>query len=131
MAEQENIDTLMRVLEGFNRNDIDAAAEGLDPHVTYIVRGRASVSGRYRGRDAMASVLRRIKELTRGTMAGKPEVILAKGDEIMMYMRVTGSRPDGRKYDNYQAYLYRFRNGKLLEGQTIPVDQHAFEEFLA
>ncbi len=131
MAEQENIDTLMRVLDGFNRNDIDAAAEGLDPDVTYIIRGRASVSGTCRGRDAMASALRRIKELTRGTMAGKPEVVLAKGDEIMMYMRVTGSRPDGRKYDNYQAYLYRFRNGKLLEGQTIPVDQHAFEEFLA
>ena len=53
------------------------------------------------------------------------------GDNVMMYMHVTGSRPDGRRYDNDQAYLYRFRNGKLIEGQTIPVDQHAFEEFLA
>lgn len=129
--EQQNIDTLMRVLDGFNRNDIDAAAEGLDPDVVYIVRGRASVSGTYRGAAAFASALRRVKELTNGTMTVRPEVVLAKGDEIMMYMRVTGSRPDGRKYDNYQAYLYRFRNGKVLEGQTIPVDQHAFEEFLA
>jgi hypothetical protein len=51
---------------------INAAAEGLDPDVTYIVCGRASVIGTYRGRDAMASVLRRVKELTRGTMTAKP-----------------------------------------------------------
>jgi ketosteroid isomerase-like protein len=38
---------------------------------------------------------------------------------------------DGRSYDNYQAYLHRFRDGKLLEGQTIPVDQCAFDAFLA
>jgi ketosteroid isomerase-like protein len=53
----------------------------------------------------------------------------AQGDAIMMYMHVRGSRPDGRTYDNEQAYLYRFKDGKLIEGQTIPVDQHAFEEF--
>jgi ketosteroid isomerase-like protein len=131
MAEKENVDTLMAVIEGFNRNDMKAAAEGVDPAVTYIIRGRAKVSGIYKGREAMTVALRRIKELTDGTMAGKPEVVLARGDEVMMYMRVTGRRPDGRKYDNHQAYLYRFRNGKLFEGQTIPVDQHAFEEFFA
>jgi hypothetical protein len=46
-------------------------------------------------------MLRRIKEMIHGTNAGKPEVVLDKGDEIMMYMRVMGRRPDGRKYDNY------------------------------
>jgi len=119
------------VLDAFNRNDIDAAASGVADDVVYIIRGRATVSGIYRGRQQFAGVLRRIKQMTDGTMAGKPEVVLVDGDNIMMYMHVTGTRPDGRRYDNDQAYLYRFREGKLIEGQTIPVDQHAFEEFLA
>ncbi len=131
MSEQANINTLTAVLGAFNRNDLDAAAEGVDPEVTYIIRGRAAVSGTYRGHDAIANALRRVKELTAGTMVALPEVIVAKGDVVMAYMHVTGTRPDGRTYDNYQAYLYRFRNGKLIEGQTIPVDQHAFEEFFA
>ena len=131
MVENENLKTLMAVLEAFNRNDIDAAASGVADDVVYIIRGRATVSGTYRGRRDFADVLRRIKQMTDGTMAGKPEVVLAEGDNIMMYAHVTGSRPDGRSYDNDQAYLYRFREGKLIEGQTIPVDQHAFEEFLA
>ena len=130
MSEKKNLDTLMAVLTGFNNNDITAAAEGTHPDVTYIIRGRSIVSGTHRGREAFADVIRRVKELTNGTMSAKPEVVLAQGDEIMMYMHVTGRRSDGRTYDNYQAYLYRFRDGKLFEGQTIPVDQHAFEEFL-
>ncbi len=131
MVENENLKRLMAVLDAFNRNDIDAAASGVADDVVYIIRGRATVSGIYRGRQQFAGVLRRIKQMTDGTMAGKPEVVLVDGDNIMMYMHVTGTRPDGRRYDNDQAYLYRFREGKLIEGQTIPVDQHAFEEFLA
>ncbi len=131
MGERENIKTLMDIFEAFNRNDVGRAAEGLDPEVVYVIRGQASVSGTYRGREAFAGALRRIKELTGGTMRGTPEVVMASGDHIMMYLHVTGRRADGRHYDNYQAYLYRFRNGKMLEGQTIPVDARAFEEFLA
>ena len=131
MVENENLKTLMAVLDAFNRNDIDAAASGVAEDVVYIIRGRSPVSGTFRGQQAFADVLRRIKQMTDGTMAGKPEVVLADGDNIMMYMHVTGTRPDGRRYDNDQAYLYRFRDGKLIEGQTIPVDQHAFEAFLA
>jgi ketosteroid isomerase-like protein len=101
----------------------------LHPDITYIIRGRATVSGVYEGREAVATALSRIKELTSGTLIGEPEVIMAQGDEIMMYMLVSGTRPDGRTYENYQAYLYRYKDGKMIEGQTIPVDQYAFEQF--
>ena len=96
-ADQRNIETLMGIFEAFNRNDVDRAAEGLDPDVVYTIHGRAPVSGTYRGREAMAGALHRIKELTSGTMTGTPEVVMAKHDRVMMYLHVTGSRPDGRK----------------------------------
>ena len=129
MTPQQNIATLKAVLDAFNRNDLETMKENIDPDLTYIIRGRSRVSGTYRGPEGVIDALKRIKELTNGTMSGSPEVILAEGDEIMMYMRVTGKRPDGREYDNYQAYLYRIRNGKMVEGQTIPVDQYAFDKF--
>jgi hypothetical protein len=40
-----------------------------------------------------------------------------------------GSRPDGRTYDNHQAYVYRITNGLLIAGHTIPVDEKALDEF--
>lgn len=131
MSENPNVITLMSVLDAFNRGDIDAVVDNVASDVVYFVRGRSQVSGTYHGPQELADVLRRIKSLTGGTMTGTPDVVLADDDNIMMYVHATGTRPDGRAYDNYQAYLYRFRDGKLIEGQTIPVDQHAFDTFLA
>ncbi|MGO9038292.1 MAG: nuclear transport factor 2 family protein [Steroidobacteraceae bacterium] len=131
MSAKENLDTVRAVLSGFNNNNAAAALnDTVHPDLRYTIRGRATVSGMYVGRKAMADAVRQIKELTNGTMTAVPEVVMAEGDNVMAYMRVTGERSDGRTYDNYQAYLFRFREGKLIEGQTIPVDQHAFEEFL-
>ncbi len=131
MSENQNLETLKAVLAAFNNNDIEAAAAGTHPEVKYIVRGRSSLSGTYEGREGFAEVVRGVKALTNGSMTAQPEVVMAQGDNIMMYMHITGSRPDGRTYDSHQAYLYRFQDGKIIEGQTIPVDQHAFEEFLS
>ncbi len=59
------------------------------------------------------------------------EIVLAADDNVLMYARFTGSRPDGRTSHSHQAYLYRLKDSRVLEGQTIPVDQQAFAEFLA
>jgi len=95
------------------------------------VRGRASVSGVYHGWEAMANVLRRILDATNGTLAVTPKIVLPDEENVLMYMKVTGSRPDGRTYDSHQAYRYRLKDGLIIEGETIPVDQQAFAEFLA
>ena len=131
MPDQANIDTLIQIIKGFNEDNIADASGGCHPDLTYIVRGRASVSGTYRGVDAFAAALRRIKALTNGTMTYTPEVILSEGDVVMTFARITGRRADGRTYDNHHAYLYRFHDAKLLEGQSIPVDQYAFDAFFA
>ncbi|MGD9933726.1 MAG: nuclear transport factor 2 family protein [Dehalococcoidia bacterium] len=131
MAGEETVQRVRQAMEAFNRGDIAAMGEFVHPDFTYIVRGTALVSGVYYGWDAMAGVLARIMELTGGTMTAMPEVILADDDNVLMYQKVTGSRPDGRTYDSHQAYRYRLKDGKIIEGETIPVDQQAFAEFLA
>lgn len=131
MTAAESIQRVREAMEAFNRGDIAAMGRVAHPEFTYTVRGRASVSGEYRGWEAMAAVLARIMELTGGTMKATPEVVLADDEHVLMYQKVTGSRPDGRTYDSHQAYRYRIEDGLVIEGETIPVDQQAFAEFLA
>lgn len=131
MTLAEAIELARANIAAFNQNDLDAVGRSAAPDYVYTIRGNSSVSGVYHGWQELVKALRRIKDLTDGTMAGTPEVVLSDGENVMMYMHVTGSRPDGRTYDNYQAYLYRIREGKVFEGQTIPVDQQAFTEFMA
>lgn len=131
MTPEENIATIRAALAAFNANDVAAMEEYVDANFVYVVRGHSVLSGEYRGWDAWGRGLARIKELTAGSMSPTPEVVVADGEHVMMYARVTGSRPDGRTYDSHQAYLYKLKDGKLLKGETIPVDQQAFAEFLA
>lgn len=124
-----NVETLKEMLAAFNANDLDKAARDCHPNIVYTIRGHGPFGGTYRGVDAFFDVLGRIKKATNGTMTVVPEVVVFDGDVLMLYMRVHGSRPDGRTYDSHQAYLYRFLEGLLIEGQTIPVDQQAFDTF--
>ena len=130
MSATESIERVTAILAAFNRNDIDAIGEMVSPDLVYIVRGRASISGTHNGWRAMAGVLNQVKDLTNGTITGTPEVVLADENTELMYARFAGSRPDGRTYDSHQAYRYRLKDGLVIEGETIPVDQNAFAEFL-
>lgn len=131
MTPEETIQRVREAMAALSQGDIDAAGTLVHPGYTYTVRGRASISGTYHGWEAMAGVLRRIFDMTNSTLTAVPEIVLADDDNVLMYMRVSGSRPDGRTYDSHQAYRYRLKDGLVIEGETIPVDQEAFKEFFA
>lgn len=124
-----NVDSLREILAAFNDNDLKRASHLTHPDFTYTIRGHGPFAGTFRGLEEVIGIMQRIKEATGNTMTVVPEVIVSSQNDVMAYMRVHGARPDGRTYDNHQAYLYRFADGLLREGQTIPVDQRAFDEF--
>jgi ketosteroid isomerase-like protein len=131
MTPEETIQRVREAMAALSQGDIDACGALIHPEYTYTVRGRASISGVYHGWEAMAGVLQRILDMTNGTLTAVPEIVLADEENVLMYMKVTASRPDGRTYDNYQAYRYRLKDGLIIDGETIPVDQEAFKEFFA
>lgn len=124
-----NVETLLAILAAFNGNDIEGGSGLVHPDLTYIIRGHGPFAGTYRGFAEVAGVMQSIRDATADTMTAEPEVVVASGDHVMAYLRVHGSRPDGRTYDSHQAYLYRFTDGLLSDGQSIPVDQKAFDAF--
>ena len=122
-----DVETLMAIISAFNNDDLDGLRLVHDD-LTYFIRGHGPFAGTDHGVETVGDVLGRIRAATGDTMTAEPEVVVASGDDVMAYMRVHGSQPDGRTYDNHQAYRYRFVDGLLKEGQTIPVDQRAFDE---
>lgn len=120
-----NVEIPKSVLQAFNEGRLDEVKRSCSPDLKYTIRGHGPLAGTYVGVDAFTDALGRVKQLTDGTMAAEPQVLLADDDTMMMYARVTGRRADGRTDDSFQAYLVR--DGLLIEGQTIPVDQLAFD----
>lgn len=124
----ENLSTLLTVLQAFNAGDLDAVRDYVDPDVTYRIPGRARVSGSFTGIDEVAAAFQRLRDLSGGTIAVAPDVVVADGDNVLFTARVTAQH-EGRSLDVLNAYAFRFRDGRMTDGAVFPGDQHAVEDF--
>ena len=130
MAETHpNVLRYMHTIKAFNDNDLDAASEYCSNNIVYRIAGRSQIAGEYRGIEQFDKALKLVKELSGGTIKFDPQIVLADDHAVMVYGRATAQR-EGNMLDIDHAYLYRFnREGKIVEGRTIPVDLYAFDEF--
>jgi len=118
----------MRIWKAFNENDIEAIDQHVHEDIVYRVSGRGPISGTYEGRQDFMQIVRRVKELTDGTIALKPIITLADDEHVFVLARATGERGQ-RSLDIEHCYLYRFKDGQLVEGRTMPIDLYEFDEF--
>lgn len=130
MAEQHpNVLRYIQAIRAFNDNDIDAVGEYFSENIVYRIPGRSPVAGEFHGIEQFARALKLVKELSGGTIKFEPQVVLANDQAVMAYGHATAQRR-GKTLDIDHAYLYRFdKEGRIIEGRTIPVDLHAFDEF--
>lgn len=128
IEQHPNVKLLMKGLQAFNENDLDAQNEFIHKDVIYRVSGRGPLAGAHKGRQAYRQAVEKAKKLSGGTISLKPLVILADDEYVFMLARATGKR--GQKIlDIEHCYLYRFREGQLVEGRTMPIDLYEFDEF--
>jgi ketosteroid isomerase-like protein len=119
---------LFEILKAFNTGDLAALTEHVDPDVVYRIPGRAGVSGEFHGVDDVIAAFGRLRRQSGGTIAAEPETVVSDADTVMFTARVTADH-DGRSLDVVNAYAFRFRDGKLVEGRLFPGDLHAIEAF--
>lgn len=130
MAEKHpNILRYVHTIRAFNDNDLEAASQYCSENIVYKITGRSTIAGEYHGIEQFDNALKLVKELSGGTIRFEPQVVPADDQAVMVYGHATALR-GGKTLDIDHAYLYRFnKEGKIIEGRTIPVDLYAFDEF--
>lgn len=123
-----NVVAYRRMIAGFNQNDLGAVAELVDPDIAYVIPGRSPLACETRGLDAHLAALKLARERSGGTLKLEPRAVAADGDYLVVWGRITAER-EGRTLDCDHCVMYRFKNGKIVEGRTVPIDLYAFDEF--
>lgn len=124
-----NVTRLLAGMAAFNANDIEAVKATFHPDLVYRVMGRSALAGEYRGLEAYGRVVQLVRELSGGTALLAPEITLADDQTVMIVARQTAQR-QGKEYAGRNVYFFRFNAaGQCIEGNTIPVDQYAFDAF--
>ena len=128
MADHPNIDMFRRTYSAFMSGDFDELAEVFHPDTNWHNPGRNLISGDYAGRDAAFALFAKEFELSGGTYAPTIHDVLADDEHIVALMHATAER-DGKKLDMDYVLVFHVKEGKLVEGWDLWMDQSAVDEF--
>lgn len=127
-SEHPNVIAYRHMIAAFNANDLSAVEALVDAELSYTIPGRSPIACATRGVADHLRMLRRVRELSGGTLRLEPRAVAADGDYLVIWGRITAQRP-GKELDSEHCVVYRFKNGKVVEGRTVPVDLYRFDEF--
>ena len=114
---QENVEGYRRATDAFNRRDIDAFLENLDPEVVMHLSLPAMFGGQatvFRGHDEYRAFF---ADLTEAFSEFQVEIseIQDLGERLVTVGRLHGrGRASGAKVDSPIAYVVDFKNGKAI-----------------
>lgn len=118
-AISSDVDAVRAGFEAFGRGDLAAFADLFQPDATWNHRNDDRLGGIHAGSDAIVAFVVESAQLTAGTLRAVPQAIMADGaGRVVVHTRVSGTRPDGRSFDDEQMLLF------ILDGDRVrSVDQ--------
>jgi uncharacterized protein (TIGR02246 family) len=119
-AADADIAVVRRGFESFAQGDLAAFAELFEPDATWNHRNPDRLGGVHEGREGIVAFIAESGKLTAGTLRAVPERYLGDGAGLVaVTVRVSGTRPDGRSFDDRQILLF------TVEGERVRgVDQY-------
>jgi ketosteroid isomerase-like protein len=127
-----DVDVVRAGFEAFGRGDLAAFAEAFHPDATWNHRNPDRLGGIHEGREGILAFIEESGALTAGTLRALPEGLRADGEgRVGVLTRVSGSRPDGRTFDDRQILLFHVEGGLVRSVDQYIGDPVAVTAFWA
>jgi len=124
---QENVEIARRINEAFNRGDLKAVLELLDPGFEWWDRADDPGAAVYRGHDGYS---KHIADLDADVVELQVQVkeFVDVGDYVVTPVRVHGrGRTSGAPFEEHEVHVLRLRNGKATELREYRSKEEALE----
>ena len=128
MTAEQNAALVRRGYEAFNAGDLATLTELLSEDVTFYQPGASSVSGEYRGRDAVLGFFGQLHERSGGTFRVDVEKLYASDRQAVVIHHATGRR-NGAALDTRTALVFELDGGKVTAFNAVQEDQAAWDAF--
>jgi ketosteroid isomerase-like protein len=131
-ATPTSTDVVRAGFEAFGRGDLVAFAELFEPDATWNHRNPDRLGGVHAGIDAIVAFLKESGQSTAGTLRAVPTAVMADAEgRVCVLTRVSGSRPDGRTFDDAQVLVFRVEGGRVRSVDQYIGDPPAVTAFWA
>ena len=125
-----DVDAVRAAFEAVAAGDLARFAAAFHPDAIWTHRNDDRLGGVKAGVEGILAFLGEAMELTAGTLRPVPEIFLADGaGHVAVLTRVTGSRPDGRTFDDTQVLLFTLDGGRARSVDQFVGDPAAVTAF--
>ena len=112
--------------------DLAAFGDLFHADATWNHRNDDRLGGLHQGRDGIMAFIGESGRLTGGTLRAIPESFMADGEgRVAVLVRVSGTRPDGRSFDNPQILLFALDGDRVRGVDQFVGDSGAVTAFWA
>ena len=129
MAQDADLRSTRSAYEALLAGRVAAATTLLDDASVLHLAGRSGVAGDYQGQEAILGLLRRIVQLTDGTLEFGAATTLVDDARVMVLRgRLTGTRRKAR-LDTEVLHVLSLRDDRIREAWIFSLDQNHLYEF--
>jgi ketosteroid isomerase-like protein len=131
-AANPDIAVVQSLFAAFARGDLAAFGDLFHADATWNHRNDDRLGGIHRGNDGILAFAAESAQLTAGTLRAEPRSVMADGEgRVAVLVRVSGTRPDGRSFDNPQILLLAVEDGRVRSVDQFVGDPAAVAAFWA
>jgi len=128
----EDVRTVRSVFHAFTSRDLAALSTLFHQDATWHHRNDDRLGGSHRGSDGIAAYLAEAAQLTAGTLRPAPRSFMAdSAGRVCVLVQVSGTRPDGRSFDDPQVALFNVEDGRVRSVEQYVGDPPAVTAFWA
>ena len=129
MGADENVATVQRIYEAFNKGDIDTLIEIFDESVAWHLPGRSSMAKDYQGRDATLAFFGQLGQESGGPFRPEPQQFVGADDgRVIVIQRSIGER-NGKQLDAGVCLVFQLQDGRVTDVREHYEDLYAYDEF--
>lgn len=112
----ENKQIVQSFFDDLAKGDGRPFIEAMADDFSWIIPGRATWSGEWRGKQAVREqLLRPLLARFATTYTNRAVRLIAEGDHVVVECRGDVMTKTGKRYDNTYCYVFTLREGKLTE----------------
>jgi ketosteroid isomerase-like protein len=116
---QQDVETVRRGYDAFNRKDIAAVLDLYDPQIEWIEGGGGrSPAGTFRGPQSVANEVFATVPQNFDEFRADPERFIDAGEHVVVVGRFSGRARSGATLDAPFVHVHRLRNGKTVHFQN-------------
>jgi hypothetical protein len=119
------ISDLRAAYAAFNRGDIEAAVQSLDPQIDWSEPAEFPGGGTYRGREAVKRYLTQSRAAW-AEASSEPERFITSGNRIVVFVHARVRAKDSNQWQDVRlADVYTINNGKAIQMRAFADRQEA------